>query len=151
MVYKLKPGSHIKANAQVAGEMCERLASENRLTAKVLVDENRPVDAPLHGEFEWDDAIAAEQYREVQARHIINCIIKVEDKQEPVRSFFNIEVKSPEYKHIDVILQSADDTSKLLKTALSELQAFRKKYNRLTQLNPVFQAIDQISLDMDGT
>jgi len=151
MVYQFKPGSHIKVNPQVAGEVCEELAAKDSLTAKNLVDVSRPENAPLHDEFEWDDSIAAEQYREVQARHIIRCIIKVEDNQKPVRSFFNIEVRSPEYKHIDVILTSEDDTAKLLKTALSELQAFRRKYNRLTQLNPVFMAIDQIALDMTGT
>lgn len=149
MVYKLKPGSHIKADAQVAGEMCERLASENRLTAKVLVDENRPVDAPLHDEFEWDDAIAAEAYREEQARHIIQCIIKVEEDVAPVRAFFNIEKASPEYKHIDVILKTEDDTTKLLKTAFGELRAFQKKYARLQQLTPVFKAIDKLALDLD--
>ena len=149
MVYKLKPGSHIKADAQAAGEMCERLAAENRLTAKTLVDENRAEDAPLHDAFEWNDAVAAESYREEQARHIINCIIKVEEDLAPVRAFFNIERTSPEYKHIDVILTTEDDTTKLLRTALRELRAFQKKYAQLSQLAPVFKAIDQFAANLD--
>lgn len=143
MVYQWKKASYIKADANVAGQMCEQLEQTVGLTAKSLLDANRPKEAPLHGEFEWDDSKAAEQYREQQARHIINCLcVKPErSDQEPVRAFFTIS--QPSYENISVILQSAEKHSSLLDLALKELNAFKAKYNTLTQLEPVFEAIDK--------
>lgn len=143
MVYQWKKASYIKADANVAGQMCEQLEQTVGLTAKSLLDANRPKEAPLHGEFEWDDSKAAEQYREQQARHIINCLcVKPErSDQEPVRAFFTIS--QPSYENISVILQSAEKHSSLLDLALKELNAFKVKYNTLTQLEPVFEAIDK--------
>jgi hypothetical protein len=143
MVYQWKKASYIKADANVAGQMCEQLEQTVGLTAKSLLDANRPKEAPLHGEFEWDDSKAAEQYREQQARHIINCLcVKPErSDQEPVRAFFTIS--QPSYENISVILQSAEKHSSLLDLALKELKAFKAKYNTLVQLEPVFEAIDK--------
>ena len=148
MVYKnqyiFKAASYIKADAQAAGEQCERLAEEGRLTAKELVNENRPKNAPLHGAFEWNDKIAGELYRENQARHIMNSLLIVREDAEPVRVLLNIERKSPEYKHIDAILQSEDDTRKMLDMALEELTWFERKYRQLKELAGVFDAIDKL-------
>ena len=141
MVYSFKTGAHIRADAQAAGEMCERLAEEGRLTAKNLVEENRPEDAPLHGAFEWDNDEAAERWREHQARHIIGCLVVKPEKREPTRAFFNIVRSEPTYSHIESILQSANDTENLLRTAFSELSAFQKKYFMLKELAGVFEAI----------
>lgn len=146
MVYQFKKGSQIKANAQIAGEMCERLSEQGNLTAKALLDANRPEDAPLHNEFEWRDGVAAEKYREAQARHIINCLIVEAEDNEPVRAFFNIVRTEAEYHHVEAIFKSLDDTEKLLQTALNELKAFQSKYKRLQQLAPVFDAMEQIEI-----
>ncbi len=145
MVYKFKTGSHIKADPQLAGEMLEHLEAENNLTAKALVDANRAEDAPLHNEFEWNDSIAAEAYRETQARHIINCIEIVREEKEPVRAFFSISRAEPEYRHIDAIMKEEDKRQTLLNLALSELLAFKKKYAQLNELAAVFAAIDEVA------
>ena len=151
MVYTFKPGSFIRADAQTAGEMCERLASEGRLTARDLVEENRPEDAPLHDEFEWDNDAAADRWREHQARHIINCLVVRKDTSEPVRAFFNIERTAPTYTHIETILRSADDTKILLDKAFRELQIFRKKYQTLEELADIFAAIDRVLPETEET
>lgn len=144
MVYAFKSGSHIKANPQIAGEMCERLAAEGRLTAAELVEENRPEDAPLHAAFEWDNDAAADKWREHQGRHIIASLTVKADRKEPVRAFFSVVRSDPTYTHIESILQSQDMTDLLLKTALAELTAFEKKYAALTALAGVFAAIDEV-------
>lgn len=143
MVYQWKDGARIKTKAQIAGEMCMRLADEGRLTAKNLLDENRPADAPLHGEFEWNDAVAAESWREHQARHIINCLMITPEKSEPVRCFFHIERKENTYQSITTILKSEQDTQKLLACAMNELMAIQRKYRALKQLQRVFLAINK--------
>ena len=142
MVYKFKQGARIKTDAQIAGAELERLEADGNLTAKALVDASRPAEAPLHKEFEWDDSIAAESYREMQARHIINSIEIVREEREPVRAFFNIERTDSQYHHVDVIMRQEDSRQKLLMSALAELKAFERKYAQLTELAAVFEAID---------
>ena len=141
MNYQWKKASYIKVDANVAGQVCEELTNTVGLTAETLLEASRDEGAPLHKEFEWDDSLAAEQYRMQQARHIINCLcIKVEDKtEEPVRAFFTI-VES-EYEPINVIMSVEDKRQALLNSALRELEAFERKYQTLTELAEVFKAI----------
>ena len=149
MVYEWKTASYIKADANVAGKQCEELERTVGLTAKNLLDANRDENAPLHNEFEWRDDIAAEKYRENQARHIIACLcVRAEtttgEQSEPVRAFLKIEPES-EYQSLNVILQSADSHSAMLATALKELKAFQKKYKTLAELKPLFDVLEDIA------
>lgn len=144
MVFQWKQGSRIKADAQQAGALCSRLEAEGRLTAKALLDESRDEDSPLHGEFEWDNGIAAEKYRENQARHIINCLVTVHESAAPTRSFFNVEYKTAEFRSVTAIMQDADGQDQLLSLALRELDAFKRKFNSLSELAAVFAAIEEI-------
>lgn len=143
MVYQWKLGSHIKGSAQVAGEVCEQLEKQGRLSAKILLDESRPEDAPLHNSFEWDDSIAAESWREQQARHIINSLIVCPEKEEPVRVFFKIERTENRYQSIETILEHKDSTRKLLENALHELESIQKKYKAIKQLQKIWDAISE--------
>ena len=143
MTYQWKTPFH-KVDADIAGRVCERLEEEGNLNAKTLVEVSRPEDAPLHPEFEWDDAAAAERWREQQARCIINHLTVVIDEKEPVRKFFNITASEANYTSIDVILQSTDSKDKLLQMALRELEAFKRKYSQLEELSRVFNAIDTL-------
>lgn len=143
MTYQWKSGARIKTDAAIAGAMLEKLEADGNLTAKGLLDANRPADAPLHNEFEWDDTEAAERWREQQARHIINSIVMSEPNREPVRLFFKITAASPNYHSIDAILSRADTRGALLQQAYRELEAFQKKYAQLTELAAVFEAIQQ--------
>ena len=89
MIYQWKSASRIKTNAQTAGEICENLERTVGLTAKNLLEVSRPEDAPLHNEFEWNDSVAAEKYRENQARYIIRmlCVAPEKEDKPPVRAF----------------------------------------------------------------
>ena len=44
------------------------------LTPGLVVDTARPEDSPLHSHFEWDDGIAGEKYRQVQAAAMIRSV-----------------------------------------------------------------------------
>lgn len=144
MVYKFRQGARIKTDAQIAGVELERLEADGNLTAKALVDASRPADAPLHKEFEWDDSKAAESYREMQARHIINSIEIVREEASPIRAFFNLERTESQYHHVDLIMRKEETRKKLLMNALAELKAFERKYSQLKELAAVFEAIDNL-------
>lgn len=144
--YRWRPGSRMVGSAQVAGEVCESLAQRGELTAKTLLDESRPEDAPLHGMFEWDDAEAAEQWRESQAGAIIRAVeVVVVGASEPVRAFVSVanaeEGPARSYVGVSVALQDADSRAVLLSEAKAEMRAFSEKYRKLTELAQVIDAM----------
>ena len=147
MVYKWRPGYQHKVSAQTAGEVCKALEEEGRLTAATLVDESRPEDAPLHAEFEWNDSVAAEEYRKHQARNVIGSIIEVISPDVvPTRAFFNIVRREANYESIHTIITDEDKRQALLSKALSELRAFEAKYSTLSELCAVFDAIRNVEV-----
>lgn len=58
-------------------EQClEILARRNgwRLTPKIIIDDARSPDSPLHSEFTWDNEIAGEKHRLTEARELIRSV-----------------------------------------------------------------------------
>ena len=147
MVYQWKPGARIKADAQEAGEVLNRLEREGRLSAKGLLDESRPEDAPLHKEFEWNDGVAAENWREHQARHIIASILVIPEKSEPVRGFFKIDRSDNRYESIQTILESRDKTNLLLEEAFKEFARMEQKFKGLDRLQRVWDAAHRAEIE----
>ncbi len=147
MIYKWKIPV-FGVSAQDAGEELERIKTERGfLSPEAVVDESRPPEAPLHGCFEWDDAIAAEKYRCQQASHIIRSItVDIErpsnDTPVSVRAFVAIPGG---YTDIITAIKTPDYHAEILREALDELSAFKKKYNDLCELSLVFEAIEKVS------
>lgn len=137
--------------AQVAGDELERIRvkSNGQMTPRAVVDESRPDDAPLHPVFEWDDEVAAEAWREEQARYVIRSVAVVYEEapqQEPQRAFVSVSVeKRPSYTSTAAALSDADLRQQVLQRALSELASWRKRYAELNELAKVFTAIDKIA------
>ena len=48
------------------------------------------------------------------------------------------------YKPISVVVNREKQMSALLETALSDLRAFKRKYETLKELSPVFEAIEEV-------
>ena len=150
MVYEWKRASRIKADAQKAGELMEHLESTVGLTPKSLLDASRDDSAVLHNEFEWDDEVAAEAYRENQARHIIQCICtKVDcengEQNTNVRAYF-ITSETDGYENITAIVQDASKYNSVLVMAMKELKAFQRKYSELKELSNVMAAINAVNV-----
>lgn len=144
-IYGWRPGTHIKADAQQAGEMIEALRNSGGLSTQRLLDANRKEGTVLHNEFEWDDGKAAEEYRLNQAAHIIRSIVVVQQKDEdqeedrepvqvPVKIYYPTHAEKGEYERVDVLLKNEDSRRKLLNDCLSELKAFQRKYSSLKEL-----------------
>lgn len=146
MVYDWKIKGIYSVDAQTAGEELSRIYEETgSLEPSKIVDESRDENAPLHPCFEWDDYIAAEKYREKQAEGIVRCLVTVvedEERKDTVRAFVHVK---KEYHPIDIVISNEDMTKELLEVALRELRAFKRKYETLSELKPVFDAIDDIS------
>ena len=146
MVYQWKTG-YYKTDAEVAGKVFDELEKTVGLSAKTLVDASRDETAPLHDEFEWDDAVAGEKWREQIARVMIgNLVVTVEDKPEapPVRAYVQIEPSTGQYENIETVLKSAEKTDTLMLTAMRELNNFERKYSNLTAFAGVFREIRKL-------
>lgn len=146
----------LKVTAQIAGEELERIERERgEITPAIVLEESRHDGAPLHDCFEWDDTIAAEKYRLHQASVII-CNVQVAvtsgKKQKVTRAFVNISDKrgvgqQGAYISIATAMRNDDTREIVLKQAIRELKAARKKYSDYSELADVFAAIDNLQME----
>ena len=131
-----------KADAQrVADEIGENSITPEQVLEKARNDEN----SELHKCFEWNDGIAAEKYRLIQARKIIINLAYVpkEKTDEQVRCFQITREKSV-YMPTKQFLVNNDEYQDLLKRAKVELESFKRRYATLSELETVFEAIVSI-------
>lgn len=149
--YMFRSGAHITGvDPQKAGETLERLRRRHnsRLTPEIVVEEARNLDSPIHAAFEWDDTVAAAQYRIEQAGHLIRCIAvdisRSNLETKAVRAFVNVERDSDRSYTSTVHAMSDRDLRKqVIERAYAELEAWRKRYAELSELARLFEAIDQ--------
>ena len=150
--YAWKSGAQFPVSAKTAAETIlslRRTLNKDTVTAKELLDASRDENAPLHPCYEWNDSIAAENYRLVQSGQIIRSIeVVIVKNDEPVktRGFVNVVQVAPkhqgEYAPIEIALVKDNYRKQFLKNALDELRAFQRKYAVYTELSGVFKAID---------
>lgn len=138
--------------AEVAGKRLEELtAIHGTVTPKIILEDSRDENAPLHPCFEWDDGKAAEAYRLRQAHEIlISLKVTVEsgEKEIETRAFVNIadkNEKSGEFIAVGAALSKEETRQAVLTRALAELTYFKRKYESLVELSDVFSAIDRAS------
>ena len=127
MAYAWKKGYHARVSAQAAAEVCSDLEAQDALSSENLVEVSRPESAPLHGAFDWDDAVAGENWRKFQAGTIIRSLVIVSETDdgvpaEPVRAFFSIKLTEPNYESLHVIIRDQDKYADLLKPVANIMQ-----------------------------
>ena len=141
MVYKSKFGLGLPAET-VAREL-NRIADANGgvLDPQQVVNESRSENAVLHPLFEWDDAVAAEKYRVVQARYIIRNVTIQEGDTPLTRQF--VHAGGSGYVKIGTALQNVDMTKALLAQAKADMNAFVAKYRTLEQMARVVSTMEE--------
>ena len=130
-----------KADAQkVADEI-----GDGKVTPHEVLEKARDENSEFHKCFEWDDSVAAEKYRLQQARQIIiNLVYAPKTKEEePVRCF-QITTERCTYQPTKQFLVQENEYQSLLARAKAELESFKRKYATLTELESVFEAIENI-------
>lgn len=113
-------------------------------TAHEIVDAARDEGSELHKCFEWDDSIAAERYREKQARDVVHHLV-IEEKVVPtdrpeIRIFHKVE-QGRGYQDVRRIVQDEDSYQNLLARAWAELRAFKAKYGMISELKEILDLI----------
>ena len=131
-----------KGDAQKCYDECQTL---EEVTPANVLEKARNKKTELHKCFEWDDSVAGEKYRLIQARQIIQhfVIIPPDDEEDTpkVRSY-QITTERSKYEPTRMFLQNPDEYKELLKRAKNELEAFKQRYKTLTELETIFEEID---------
>lgn len=124
------------------------------VTPEKVVDHARDANTVLHSLFEWRDDVAAELYRQKQARGIITNLVTVKETVTEsgskekifVRSFVSSGERDHVYRPIQSVVVQQDEYTLLLARAIRELQAFRTKYQTLSSdLGWLFDQIDEMA------
>lgn len=114
----------------------------------------RPVDvvaaarsksSPLHDSFEWDDSKAAQAHRLEQARYLIRFTIeKVGPEEKNIRAYVSLRSDREDgdsYRSLREVVSAKPLRDELLRQALSEADAWRKRYESFKELQEIFAAI----------
>lgn len=116
-----------------------------QFTPRDVVELARNESTALHKCFEWDDSIAAEKYREEQAKMVIRMIVYV-DEQKNEKTNIRVLVSSGErdntYMQTRLVVQNKTEYEELLERAMRELRAFKEKYKSLKELDYILELID---------
>lgn len=137
----------------IAGQAIQDLVEEHgEARPEHLVETARHESHPLHGCFEWDDTIAAREHRLDQARYVLRSIVVVRDDRpdQVIRAFVNVD-REGGWKPIAVALSNPSDREILLQHAMSDLQAFDRKYQALSEMTPVREVIARVVAEMQPT
>ena len=131
-----------KADAQKVAEEI----GEGKVTPEEILEYARNhKDSELYKCFEWNDSVAAEKYRKIQARSIIlNLVISKEETKGHTVSCFSLTTEPKTYQRTTLFLEQPDEYQALLRRAKAELEAFKRRYHTLVELAEIFEVMEAI-------
>jgi hypothetical protein len=157
-----KPKSvDLKAEGVRAALIALYEAHEGMLPPASVVEAARDPSSPLHDEFEWDDDAAAASYRLAQAGALIRRIklqvIRMDPTTKTVKATVTRQFQSRPsqrnadggYETVDDIMRDADKRAELLAQVVREMTSYRKRYAELTELESVWEAIDEARAELE--
>ncbi len=125
------------------------------ITPKAVILSAQSKKSPLHKYFEWNNDMAADRYREWQARQLIASVYIVDaddENAQPVRAFVNIEPESElddfisdkGYVSTPSIHGKQGYQQQVLEYARQQLVGWRKRFGNYKEFFVVVKAIDSL-------
>lgn len=148
---------------QIVGEELDRLRhSAAGLTKSSLVEASKPDDAPLHGCFEWDDAVAGDKFRHIQAGTLIQAVYVVLDESaaapQTTRAFYSVHPDDEDargnsrYEPAATVLNDAALYAQICRRACAELESFQDRYSQFESLKQIGKmATDAVRAELAAT
>jgi len=131
--YEFRQSARYGIKPNVVGLAFEKITpAKGPVTPESVVDAARPEKAPLHPVFEWDDTLAAENYRKGQARTLIRALVVIRPESDlPTDAYVYVpkavsETEGPGYYPTEVVIERPD----MFASALGELHRY---LNQATQ------------------
>jgi hypothetical protein len=135
MKYAFRDGSRVSnISPQVVGNELDRIHEKHgALKPTNVVEEARPEEAPLHPVFEWNDSIAAEEWRLHTARNLIRSVqvITSDNQKESVYVSVVTEHREREYQPLAVVAKSPDLYAEAVYEAQQRIKAAKKSLDDL--------------------
>lgn len=133
-----------KADASKVLDELSELGDEYSLSD--VVEKAKDKNSEMHSIFEWDDSVAGEEYRKIQAGKMVRNLVIVrndETKEKTnVRYFVSTGKRDSTYTPTRLVIRNQDAYEKLLERAYAELRAFKEKYSTLSELEEILALID---------
>jgi len=136
-----------KIGLTIEKELLAIKGSSDMLVAEDVVEWARAhPKSKLHSELEWDDSKAGHNYRIWQVRRLIGLHITYADGD---RKFVSLSLDRHNgsgggYRDVDDVLRDKTLYDLMLDDALRELERFRRRYDHLKQLKPLWTAVDKV-------
>jgi hypothetical protein len=121
------------ADPQKIGEALDAIkkATKGRCNSKTILDASRNSKHYLHQFFEWRDSLAAEKYRQDQARTLMRCLEIVEKhdgEERKLPAFISlIEREGRGYYTVREVLNSAELQAIALRQAETDLETYERR------------------------
>jgi hypothetical protein len=132
--YRYRTGTRIVGvKAADAARELKRLQRLGRLQPPEIVEAARPEEAPLHQAFEWDDGVAAEEFRLIQARQLIRAVQVVQNGQEPRSIYAYVPSQENGYEPIEALIQHPDRFVLALNSALEDVSSAQRRVEELRE------------------
>lgn len=141
-----------KADAHKVSMELESIGYQNgtdEFNTQEVVDfaRNNP-SSEIHKLLEWNDSIAAEQYRNQQVRDILRYLkITVVKEEEPgvkeptlTRCFVNTGKRDGTYKKTEIVFQNATEADRILENMKRDAENYINRYRAYAHLNPNLSA-----------
>lgn len=138
------------------------LEANGRLEPATVVQAAHHPDHPLHDHFEWDDSVAAHQWRLVQARNLITSIRVIERLSPTETVKFTAWVHDPEaapqeqgYREVVAVRQSRPYSERALLNELDRIEANVRRSSDISSAmseelkQRVGQSFDVILIEVD--
>ena len=155
-IYSWVPGSRLGKNLDAAsvGAELEQLIAENKqhLPAEKVVERAQDPLSPLHDAFTWDDTRAAHLQRLSEATHLLRSIqvTITTPRNKEVTMRMTVTREKPRqpgkyfYTTTEYALSDEELRAEVLRQAIRDLIAFRRKYAELSELAQVFTVIEKV-------
>ena len=134
-----------KADAEAV--YSEITALGDSFSPEQIVEAARDEKSELHKCFTWDDTVAAEKWRQHQARVLVaQLVVRAEttDKEPVAVRVISSTGARNEYAPTVKLIEIEQSYSDMLARAINELRAFQQKYKAIKELREIFEAIDDL-------
>lgn len=140
--------------ADLRSALTDIYQKNGELTPEIVVEEARPEASPIHHRFEWDDSVAGEAYRRVQAQELIRSVrvvFAVTDKGErkSIRAFQSLhdagDTERGGYIPTEEIVQDELAIKILLKQFEREIVDLKRKYGHLKEFTQLMREAVEVA------
>lgn len=118
-------------------QLDEVRAQRGTLTPEIVVEVARDPRHPLHARFDWDDTVAAEKWRLVQAGQLLRVTYRPDPAQATdLRAFVAVKgVETPRSEYVPTAEAMADPMTRLLvlRAMEREWHAYRRRYEHMAE------------------